>query len=347
MADPINLTEAIDQNNLARVQFLMLQDPALHRAPVGYGNDGPLTWVAECRVPPEAPDETRLSMAQWMIQNGSDIHRGGDAPLMRAALDGKRIPMMELLVSHGADVNAAWHGSYPVLFAPCETLDPDSLQWLLEHGADPNCGSEQLWKSRGVPHPGTALDYLLATYVREPAAMSQCIELLLKAGAQSKHASPAMLAIIRHQLDELMKLLDQDPSLLFQRFPSWDFGTTAGRMLTLQGATLLHLAAEYGNLKAAALLLDRGADVNATAGVNQAGVGGQTAVFHAATQVADRGLAIVQLLTGRGADLKLRARIPGHYEKPGEMVECTPLEYALLFPGDHGPVSRFLLESAY
>jgi hypothetical protein len=29
----------------------MLRNPALHKAPLGYGNAGPLTWVAECRVP--------------------------------------------------------------------------------------------------------------------------------------------------------------------------------------------------------------------------------------------------------------------------------------------------------
>ena len=41
-----------------------------------------------------------------MIENGSDVHQGGDGPLMRAALSSHRIPMMELLVSHGANVNA-------------------------------------------------------------------------------------------------------------------------------------------------------------------------------------------------------------------------------------------------
>ena len=62
----------------------MTQDPALHRAPIGYGNDGPLTWVAECRVPWEPPSAARLAMAEWMIANGSDVHQGGDGPLMRA-----------------------------------------------------------------------------------------------------------------------------------------------------------------------------------------------------------------------------------------------------------------------
>jgi hypothetical protein len=26
---------------------------------------------------------------------------------------------MELLVAHGADVNAEWHGDYPILFGAC------------------------------------------------------------------------------------------------------------------------------------------------------------------------------------------------------------------------------------
>ena len=78
-------------------------------------------------------------MATWMLEHGSDVHQGGDGPLMRAALNGYRIPMMELLVSHGADVNGLWHGHFPIIFAPCESLDPAALKWLLDHGANPNC----------------------------------------------------------------------------------------------------------------------------------------------------------------------------------------------------------------
>jgi len=58
---------------------------------------------------------------------------------MRAALSGDRIPMLELLVSRGADVNAEWNGNFPLIFAPCETVQPAPLKWLLEHGANPNC----------------------------------------------------------------------------------------------------------------------------------------------------------------------------------------------------------------
>jgi ankyrin repeat protein len=338
------LKEAIDQNDLVRIKTIMLKNPSLHEAPIGYAEDGPLTWVAECRIPPVAPNQTRLEMAKWMIENGSDVHRGGDAPLMRAALDGDRIPMMELLTSHGADVNAAWHGSYPIIYASCEVLDPASLQWLLDHGADPNCGSDELWKSRGVPHPGTALDYLLGAYVRAPEVLSTCIDILLKAGGKSQYRVPAVMAVIRNRLDDLKNLLDNDPSLIHRRFPELDFGTTAARMLTLRGGTLLHVAAEFGNLEAVKLLLDRGAEVNGKAVVDKDGIGGQTGIFHAATQPADCGLSITRFLVDRGADLTVRAKLPGHYEKPGETIECTPLGYALLFPGNHGPTSTFLRE---
>src|SRR5262245_2451973 len=49
------LKHAIDTNDLDVVKRLMTSHPELHRAPLGYGQNGPLTWVAECRIPWEAP----------------------------------------------------------------------------------------------------------------------------------------------------------------------------------------------------------------------------------------------------------------------------------------------------
>src|SRR5437870_1959117 len=41
----------------------------------------------------------------------------------------------------------------------------------------------------------------------------------------------------------------------------------------------------------------------------------------------------------RTAYLSVRAKLPGYYERPGEVVECTPLGYAQRFPGlaHHAP----------
>jgi ankyrin repeat protein len=323
------LKQAIDANDDERVRVLMTANPALHRAPMGYGNDGPLTWVAECRVPWEPPGKARLAMAQWMIEDGSDVHQGGDGPLMRAALS-DRIPMMELLVAHGADVNALWHGHYPIIHAPCESLNPQGLLWLLQHGADPN------------PRPGTALDYAIETYARSLPRLSACIDALLHAGGLTRYREPWLLALLRGRINDLARELFTAPELAHLRFPELDCGVTAGRRLTLRGATLLHVAAEYGSLEAAGLLIGHGGDVNAPAAIHEAGVGGQTPIFHAVTQFGDYGLPVTRLLLDRGADLSLRVRLPGHYERPGEVVECTPLGYALRFPGTAGKTVALL-----
>ena len=327
------LKQAIDINDLETVQRMMTRDPALHRAPIGYGKNGPLTWVAECRIPWEPPSPVRLAMAQWMIDHGSDVHQGGDGPLMRAALVRHRIPMMELLVANGADVNAAWGGYFPIIFAPCETVDAQALRWLLDHGADPMC--------RLHPERGTALDYVIGTYSRSEE-LGECIDMLLGARCTTRRGTPPVLEILRGRTDRLALLLESDPGLVLRRFPDLDWGSTAYRRMTLRGATLLHVAAEYGNIDATRLLLDSGADVNARADVDVAGVGGQTPIFHAVSQFHDWGLTTTRLLVERGADLSAQALLPGHYERPDEFVECTPLGYALRFPGTENRTVDFL-----
>jgi ankyrin repeat protein len=325
------LKQAIDNNDIDRVKALMIGNPALHRAPLGYARNGPLTWVAECRIPWGPPSPVRLVMAHWMMENGSDVHQGGDGPLMRAALRGERIPMMELLVAHGADVNAEWNGDFPILFAPCESVDAAPIRWLLEHGADPNC-----------PKPGrrvTALDYLVGSYARSPQ-LATCIDLLLGAGGATRYDLPGVLDILRGRVDRLAEQLDANPELVNRRFPELDCGSTGGRRLLLQGATLLHVAAEYGSIESASLLMARGASVNAPALLDEAGVGGQTPIFHAVTQFQDRGLAMTRLLLEGGSDLSVRVTLPGHYEQLHEVVECTPLGYALRFPGLEFPGSN-------
>ena len=167
-----------------------------------------------------------------------------------------------------------------------------------------------------------------------PERLRACIDMLLDAGGTTKYNVPGVLEVLRHQLDRLAEQLDTDSTLVHRRFPELDCGSTGARRMLLQGATLLHVAAEFGNVKAARLLLDRGAHLNARATPDEAGVGGQTAIFHAVTQFGDRGFAMTQFLVERGADLGLRVKLPGHYERPNEVVECTPLGYARRFQTD-------------
>lgn len=323
LQDTGRLKQAIDDDGFKLVKSLMSARPELHRAPLGYAKNGPLTWAAECRFEPPTP--ARLAIARWMIENGSDIHQGGDGPLARAALRGERIPMMELLVKLGADVNARWNGNFPILDAPCETVDPVALRWLLEHGANPNYSAKM-----------TALDYLIGTYIRSEE-FTVCIDLLRTFGGTSRYDLPGVLDTIQNRPAGLAAQLDAEPGLVHRRFPELDCGNTGARRLLLEGGTLLHVAAEFGSLECARLLIDRGARVNAPAEFNTAGTGGQTPIFHCVTQNHDFGLPMTALLISRGADLSIRAKLPGHYQRLKEVLDCTPLGYAVLFPGCEYP----------
>jgi len=245
-----------------------------------------------------------------------------EVPLQRVAQPG-RIPMMELLVRHGADVNGLCWGWFPALFTPCENLEPEPLQWLLDHGADPN---------RGNPRdPGTALDYVIQTYPRHPQRLSACIELLLAAGAHTRYDVPGILPLLRGRTGELGALLDADPELLHRRYPELDCGPSSGN-ISLRGATLLHVAAEYGFLDASRFLLDRGADVDALADIDANGVGGQTPIFHALAHFNGTNPEVVQFLIDRGADLTIRARVPGYSEHSGDLLDVSAAEYGANFP---------------
>jgi len=41
---------------------------------------------------------------------------------------------------------------------------------------------------------------------------------------------------------------------------------------------------------------------------------------------------VAQLLIDRGADLTIRARVPGHYERKGEILDVSAAEYGMIFP---------------
>jgi len=298
------LKEAITANDLDRVRAMMTRDPALHRAPLGYGDSGPLTWAAECRGAP--PTAERLAIARWMIENGSDVHQGGDAPLMRAALFDERIPMMDLLFERGADVNARFDSDYPILCAPCETLQPLALRWLLDHGADPRATSETF---------GDCVQIIISTYCRNPAGKHACLEAFADFGLSLPDTAP--MAIHRGRVDLLEACCLREPAAMGRHFSESEIyplepGIKPGDGLhcaPLDGATLLHMAAEYHEIEIAQWLLDHGADPNGRAAVDADGFGGHTPLFHTTVTLVVKTDAMARLLLARGANPNARATL--------------------------------------
>jgi hypothetical protein len=252
---------------------------------------------------------------------------------MRAALADMRIPMMELLVANGANVNALWAGHYPIVCAPCETLAPGALKWLLDHGADPHVAAGEY---------GSPLSMLVCTYSRNAKGKHACLEVLAEAGFDLPD-TPAM-AFHRGRIDLLESHLHRDSSLLEHRFEESEIfpaelGIKPGDGLhatPVSGTTLLHLAIEYDDIEVARWLIERGADVNATAALDADGFGGHTPLFHAVVTLAAPDDSKARLLLEHGANHNARATIRKQLKDMGdpdkeqmhEFHNVTPVGYA-------------------
>ena len=326
---------AIDAEDLEQVKRLMTRRPELHGASLDTRKkDLPLTWVASCYVP---PSETRLAMARWMIENGSDIHQGNDAALMRAAGDDTALLMTELLIAHGADVNAVgFNGTYPVILFPLELFAPRTLKCLIDRGADLHAAAKHC----------CPVEMLTCIYMRRPKDKAACLEIVNAAGFALPD-TPVM-ALHRSHLDLLQEHLDRDPSLLERRFKYGDVfykhdGTPgdAYPATPICGGTLLHLALEFDDLGVARWLIERGADVNARAAVDAEHSKGHTPLFHTVVNLAS-GMNLhddskARLLLDHGADPSARATFLHearfHNNAPTESLhDVTPVGYARLYP---------------
>jgi ankyrin repeat protein len=99
----------------------------------------------------------------------------------------------------------------------------------------------------------------------------------------------------------------------------------------LDGASLLHVAAEYGNTDVAQVLVDMGADVEATAALDKHGLNGHTPLFHTVNSNGNRSKRILRLLLDAGAksDVHVRGITWGRgFEWETTVFDVTPISYA-------------------
>ena len=198
------------------------------------------------------------------------------------------------------------------LFLGFETHSIEKIQEALAGGIDVN----------GFIDGKTPLTWLIEMYLRSPK-FSDCVRCLVQAGAQCSY--PGLLAVMLDDGELLEAELRKNPSLIHHRV------NIRCAFTPLVGASLLHVAAEFGLVRAAAVLIKAGADVEAKAAVDDYGFNGHTPIFHTVCQRANHGQSVMRLLLEQGAkaDIRLAGITWGKsFEWETTIFDATPLSYA-------------------
>lgn len=202
-----------------------------------------------------------------------------------------------------------------------ETHDVARLKALLEGGFD----------ARNLVRDKKPVQWLLEMYLRS-ARFAPCLRLLLERGATLPH--PELAPVLLDDADLLRASLRTDPSLLARRFD------LVSAFTPLVGATMLHVAGEFGHVAAVRVLLAAGADVEARAATTADGGDGHTPLFHTVSSILDHGAPAMQALLSAGArvDVLLPSLTWGRgFEWETTFYDVTPIGYcqAGLFPQVH------------
>ena len=214
----------------------------------------------------------------------------------------------------------------------------EGLRRLLDGGLDPRV------RIRGKP----LVTWLTEMYTRG-GDFPKCLRLLLDRGAVLD--DPVLAPVLLNDADALRAAVRANPALLGHHT------AMVSAFPPLDGASLLHVAAEYGNAEVAMTLLELGAEVDARADVDAHGLNGHTPLFHTVSSSHKRAAPIMKMLLNAGArsDIRLQVITWGRgFEWETTLFDVTPVSYAQfgLLPQVHREASdiydniRLLLDAA-
>ena len=198
------------------------------------------------------------------------------------------------------------------LLGAFETHSIDEIHEILDAGLDVR-----------APIKGKSIVTSLTEMYSRSDAFPACLRLLLEHGAELD--DPRIAPVLLDDADALREAILADRTLLDHRT------SMISAFTPLIGASLLHVAAEFGHLKAARVLVEMGADVNARAAFDAHGLDGHTAIFHTVNSNRNRSAPVLELLLDAGAraDVALQGITWGRgFEWETTFFDVTPISYA-------------------
>ena len=171
------------------------------------------------------------------------------------------------------------------IFIAFELHDTAAVNACFAAGVDPNAMVD------GRP----LIEGLINMYSRGPL-FKKCVQAFVDHGLQME--DKPLLAVLLDDATALTSCLADNKAALTKKY---SFQCTFTPLLE---ASLLHICAEYNHLACARTLVQHGANINAKAGLDENGFGGQTPVFHTVNQHDNQCFDMLQFLVGQKADLQ-------------------------------------------
>ena len=201
--------------------------------------------------------------------------------------------------------------SAAALLEAFEVHSPDGIQEALAAGispVDPINGRKPI-------------EHLIEGYLRS-SRFADCVGVMLNAGAVI--GDPLLETVLLDDSSRLVRLVTESPQRVHQKLDLLVAFTSC------RAVTPLHVCSEFNSVDCARVLLEHGADVNASADVLD-GMGGQTPIFHAVNSILNYCRPVMELLVQAGADLqvKVNSLLWGESMSWETVVyDVTPISYA-------------------
>jgi hypothetical protein len=195
-----------------------------------------------------------------------------------------------------------------------ELHSPEDIRECFENGIDPN-----------MIHEGKPLVYSLINMYFRSSRFKECVRVFIDHGLEFD--DKILLAVLADYPVLLENGIKADKSLLEKKY-KLDCTFTP-----LFDASLLHICAEYNHVACAKVLAEHGADLNARAGIDENGFGGQTPVFHTVNQHNNNSMDVLRFLVDQKADLSvtIKGLVWGKgYEWETFIPAVNPLSYAMM-----------------
>src|SRR4030095_3097052 len=174
-------------------------------------------------------------------------------------------------------------------------------------------------------HKGAPLIYeLTSEYARGPR-FKECIKAFVDHGLVFE--DKILLSVLLDDAPALGLRVKKDPESVKRTF------SLRCAYTPLYEASLLHVCAEFNHVSCAEVLVKYGADINAKAGIDENGFGGQTPIFQTVNQNQNQSAGMLNYLLSQSADLDITVKglVWGKsYEWETLIPAVNPISYAMM-----------------